>query len=113
MAKLQDGIGLGSEADIPPHKLEWLRAAAGSYLAGSDHIHQRVDDLAAPMTEWDMALLKEDFYPGDNDEDPDSRRFDPGSWIWAYLDNLHWEQFRAQLRSNLTAEVLAQVLDLG
>lgn len=107
------GEGIGSEADIPPNKLEWLRAAAETHLAGSDQNRQRLEDLAAPVTEWDVALLTENFYPGDNDEDPDSRRFDPGSWLWAYFDKLHWERFREQLRSNLTPEELNRLVAWG
>jgi len=113
MVKIRGGIGSRWEADLPPNILEWFRAAAGTYLAGSDQIHQRVDELVAPITEWDITLLTQDFYPGDTDEDPDSRRFDPGSWLWAYLDKLHWERFRERLRSHLTPEELNHLVAWG
>jgi len=98
---------------MPFKRLEWFRAAAGTYLAGSDRIHQRLDEIAAPITEWDVGFLAEDFYPGGSDADPDARQFDPGSWLWAYLDKLHWARFQEQLRSNLSAEELNQLVVWG
>ena len=94
-------------------KLEWFRAAALAFLAESDHIDQRLDALVEPVTEWDVSLLSEDFYPLDSDEDPDSGRFDPRSWLWMHMDKRSWQRFRALLRESLSVQELDELVSWG
>ncbi len=112
MVKVRDGVGSGSDPGTPS-KLEWFRAAGLAFLAESDHIDQRLDALVEPVTEWDVSLLSEDFYPLDSDEDPDSGRFDPRSWLSMHMRKRRWQRFRDLLRESLSVQEVDELVSWG
>ena len=113
MVKLEGPKGMQTKPRLGPAKLAWLRHAATVYLAESGHISARVDALgSAKLSGWDEKFLSEDFYPADNEQDPDVR-FDPGAWLWAWLDKRHWERFRDQLRSKLSTQEVDELVSWG
>ena len=95
-------------------KLAWLKKSARAYLAESDRLHTRIDALhSAKLGAWDGQLLAEPFYPPGNDEDTHGVHFDPGSWLWAWFDQVHWERFRYVLRDRLSAHELDELVSWG
>lgn len=113
MVKLEDKAALQAKPRLSRAKLLWLSNAARVYLAESDHIHARIEALgSAELSRWDAQFLSEDFYPADSEDDP-STHFDPGAWLWAWLDKRHWERFRDQLRSKLSAHETDELVSWG
>ena len=113
MVKLEDKAAMQTKPPLSRAKLLWLSNAARVYLAESDHIHARIEALGfAELSEWDAQFLSEDFYPADREDDP-STHFDPGAWLWAWLDKGHWERFRDQLRSELSAKETGELVSWG
>lgn len=113
MVKLEHHAANQSVPRLTQGKLTWLRKAARLYLAESDHLHARVDALAsAKLSPWDAQLLSEDFYPAVSEED-DYVHFDPGAWLWAWLDKRHWQQFRDLLRVGLSAQETDELVSWG
>ena len=113
LVKLEDETIFASAPELLQARLEWLRQAARIYLAENGHIHARIDALgSAQLTPWDRQLLSEDFYPADSGEDTDAH-FDPAAWLWAWLDDRHWQRFRRQLLSNLSAREIKELVSWG
>ncbi len=113
IVKLEDKAAMQTKPRLGRAKLAWLNNAARVYLAESDHLHARIDALgSAELSPWDAEFLSGDFYPADSEGNP-STHFDPGAWLWAWLDQRHWERFRDQLRSKLSAEELDELVSWG
>jgi hypothetical protein len=113
MVKLEDPEGIQTKPRLGRAKLAWLRHAARVYLAESGHINARVDALgSAKLSRWDAQFLSEDFYPADSEDDAEVH-FDPGAWLWAWLDKRHWERFRHELRSKLSAQEVDELVSWG
>ena len=113
MVKLKDKAAMQTKPRLSRAKRLWLGNAARVYLAESDDIHERIEALgSAELSHWDAQFLSEDFYPADSEDDP-STHFDPGAWLWAWLDKQHWKRFRDQLRSKLSAKETDELVSWG
>lgn len=113
MVKLEDEATLSSGPQLTRGRLAWLRDAARIYLAESDHIHGRIVTLgSAKLSPWDRQFLSDDFYPADSAKDTGAD-FDPGAWLWAWLDDRHWQRFREQLQSNLSPREIQELVSWG
>lgn len=113
MVKLKDEAIFASAPQLLQVGLAWLRKAARLYLAESGHIHARIDSLlSTDLSLWDGQLLSEDFYPSDYEGDTGAQ-FDPGAWLWVWLDDRHWQRFREQLQSNLSAGEIEELVSWG
>jgi len=113
MVKLEDKAAMQTKPRLSRAKLLWLSNAARVYLAESDDIHARIETRgSSQLSQWDTQFLSEDFYPVDSEDDP-STHFDPGAWLWAWLDKRHWERFRDQLRSKLSAKETDELVSWG
>lgn len=113
MVKLKDKAIVASAPQLLQARLAWLRKAARLYLAENGHIHARIDSLlSTQLSLWDRQLLSEDFYPSDYEGDTGAQ-FDPGAWLWVWLDDRHWQRFREQLQSNLSAGEIEELLSWG
>ena len=113
MVKLKDKAIFASAPQLLQARLAWLRKAAKLYLAENGHIHARLDSLLpTELSLWDRQLLSEEFYPSDYEGDTGAQ-FDPGAWLWVFLDDRHWQRFREQLQSNLSAEEIEELVSWG
>lgn len=113
MVKLKDKDIFASAPRLLQARLAWLRKAARLYLAESGHVHARIDSLlSTELSPWDRQLLSEDFYPSDYEGDTGAH-FDPGAWLWVWLDDRHWQRFREQLQSNLSAGEIEELVSWG
>ena len=102
MAKLAHEHQVGSTPDVPPIKFQAFERISTKHLESMEGVRRRIDEFAKSMsTAWDKSLLQVDFYPND-DEDQESRRFDPKAWLWELWSDRQWQSFATSLHRELT-----------
>ncbi len=102
MAKLAHEPTVGSTPGVPPIKFQAFERISTEHLEAMEGVRQRIDEFGASLNSaWDRSLLHIDFYPND-DEDQESRRFDPKVWLWELWSDRQWQSFATSLHKELT-----------